>query len=415
MSVSSPESQRLPRRKKIDTACDLCRIKKTRCDGRHPCSRCIFDNSICVFAKKKKPRDNYPPEGYLEMLETRVDLLTRSLLKVVSIAEPHLPFLQQIKEKSGISDSNSTLPEPTEPCVWRPPIPINDIVSYLISDFVLNYGDLNTATENTDVGCDSLNTVSSQNNFAPQKEFNHQNDVQFQELNVMVHGSLEQVNIGGAQHWLESIPASQALGYSPYNGTNSTNQISFQANEVSSAIPGNCINFNFNEPQGEEIFSTFDDSINSSLMETPYVTGKEPQLSLFHINTETISTSPLSISPLCTKLDNDFLETSSNTPILQFPGQSPSWTGDPCHRYNHHGSNFSHALQVSGLTTTVPENKNIFINQDILPLKPSLSTKPVDHGNHLIFNVPSPRLINEALPLFLEEGRCINQPLHSFQ
>jgi hypothetical protein len=36
-------------RKRVCKACDRCRLKKSKCDGSSPCSRCKSDNAICVF------------------------------------------------------------------------------------------------------------------------------------------------------------------------------------------------------------------------------------------------------------------------------------------------------------------------------------------------------------------------------
>jgi hypothetical protein len=34
---------------RISQACDRCRIKKAKCDGRNPCGRCHISDSLCVF------------------------------------------------------------------------------------------------------------------------------------------------------------------------------------------------------------------------------------------------------------------------------------------------------------------------------------------------------------------------------
>lgn len=105
----------LHRKKRVGRACDLCRIKKTKCDGVKPCTRCVQDNKICVFSEKKKQKDKSHPSGYVELLETRLDLLTKSMEKIILMAKPHLPFFEKLMEE------NDT-------------IAINDVITYLINE-----------------------------------------------------------------------------------------------------------------------------------------------------------------------------------------------------------------------------------------------------------------------------------------
>ncbi|KAK4934395.1 Fluconazole resistance protein 1 [Elasticomyces elasticus] len=58
-------------RKRVCKACDRCRLKKSKCNGVSPCSRCKADNAICVFGECKKSRDKVYPRDYVEMLESQ--------------------------------------------------------------------------------------------------------------------------------------------------------------------------------------------------------------------------------------------------------------------------------------------------------------------------------------------------------
>lgn len=76
--------------KRVVTACDQCRIKKTKCNGAKPCQRCIHDGKICVYTPRKAPTTNAStgkqyPEGYVELIEKRLELVTQSLLKLVDV------------------------------------------------------------------------------------------------------------------------------------------------------------------------------------------------------------------------------------------------------------------------------------------------------------------------------------------
>jgi hypothetical protein len=66
-------------RKRVCKACDRCRLKKSKCDGSSPCSRCRADNAICVFGERKKAHDKVYPKGYVEMLEQQQSWLVHGL------------------------------------------------------------------------------------------------------------------------------------------------------------------------------------------------------------------------------------------------------------------------------------------------------------------------------------------------
>jgi len=74
-STSSEENTR----KRVCKACDRCRLKKSKCDGANPCSRCRADNAICVFGERKKAHDKVYPKGYVEMLEQQQSQLVSGL------------------------------------------------------------------------------------------------------------------------------------------------------------------------------------------------------------------------------------------------------------------------------------------------------------------------------------------------
>ncbi|CAI5758202.1 unnamed protein product [Candida verbasci] len=123
------------KKKRVGKACDSCRIKKTKCDGKKPCNKCILDNKICVFTEKRKPKEKNHPPGYVELLETRLDILTKSFEKLIELSQPHLPFISEIINSNKSTQYESSSPsssisdnEYEEDSI----IPINKIVSYLI-------------------------------------------------------------------------------------------------------------------------------------------------------------------------------------------------------------------------------------------------------------------------------------------
>lgn len=127
------------KKKRVGKACDLCRIKKTKCDGKKPCNRCTIDNKICVFTEKKKHKEKNHSQGYVELLETRLDILTKALDKLVQLLMPHVPFLQQlVQEQKGAAEASYTESESEEDSEGSPraesTISINRVVSYLINE-----------------------------------------------------------------------------------------------------------------------------------------------------------------------------------------------------------------------------------------------------------------------------------------
>ncbi|KAF7191472.1 Fluconazole resistance protein 1 [Pseudocercospora fuligena] len=77
--TSSQDSTSDSIRKRVCKACDRCRLKKSKCDGAHPCTRCKSDNAICVFGERKKSHDKVYPKGYVEMLEQQQGQLVSGL------------------------------------------------------------------------------------------------------------------------------------------------------------------------------------------------------------------------------------------------------------------------------------------------------------------------------------------------
>ncbi|MCJ1474909.1 hypothetical protein MMC13_003569 [Lambiella insularis] len=71
-----------PKRRRIARACDMCRKKKIKCDGKMPaCSHCINYKTECIFTQVEKKRN--PPKGakYIEGLENRLGRM-ETLLKL---------------------------------------------------------------------------------------------------------------------------------------------------------------------------------------------------------------------------------------------------------------------------------------------------------------------------------------------
>ncbi|KAK9243589.1 hypothetical protein V1506DRAFT_543963 [Lipomyces tetrasporus] len=70
-------------RKRVGKACDSCRIKKSKCDGRKPCSRCTMDDKICTFTERKKSKERVYSSTYVELLENRIEILQNGMAEFI--------------------------------------------------------------------------------------------------------------------------------------------------------------------------------------------------------------------------------------------------------------------------------------------------------------------------------------------
>ncbi|CAJ2507725.1 Uu.00g089110.m01.CDS01 [Anthostomella pinea] len=111
------------KRRRIARACDMCRKKKIKCDGKMPaCTHCINYKTECVFTQVEKKRS--PPKGakYIEGLENRLGRM-ESLLRLSGLLgdddeSTDLATLERrLAEKNQQSRSASHVPQsnPTSP------------------------------------------------------------------------------------------------------------------------------------------------------------------------------------------------------------------------------------------------------------------------------------------------------------
>lgn len=72
------------KKKRVGKACDSCRMKKTKCDGKRPCTKCSQDNKLCTYSEKKKLQERTYSSSYVELLECRIHILQDSIYKIIS-------------------------------------------------------------------------------------------------------------------------------------------------------------------------------------------------------------------------------------------------------------------------------------------------------------------------------------------
>ncbi|GLI72991.1 gypsy retrotransposon integrase-like protein 1 [Penicillium ochrochloron] len=87
-------SQSLPlqKRRRVGRACDECRRKKIKCDGKQPCTHCTVYSYECSYDQPSNRRRNPAPQ-YVEALEARMqkaEALLRAVLPDVNLDDPNL-------------------------------------------------------------------------------------------------------------------------------------------------------------------------------------------------------------------------------------------------------------------------------------------------------------------------------------
>ncbi|KAL2024408.1 hypothetical protein VTK56DRAFT_8219 [Thermocarpiscus australiensis] len=88
----------LQKRRRVTRACDECRRKKIKCDGKQPCTHCSVYSYECTYDKPSNRRRNPPPQ-YIEALEARLqraETLLKKFMPDVDLTDPNLdPAVQQ--------------------------------------------------------------------------------------------------------------------------------------------------------------------------------------------------------------------------------------------------------------------------------------------------------------------------------
>lgn len=110
-----PSETNEAKRRRIARACDMCRKKKIKCDGKLPsCSHCVNYKTECVFTQVEKKRN--PPKGakYIEGLENRLgrmeNLLRMSGLLTGEGEGEDLGMLEERLKGRSVSVQSGSMP-----------------------------------------------------------------------------------------------------------------------------------------------------------------------------------------------------------------------------------------------------------------------------------------------------------------
>ncbi|CAI7580366.1 unnamed protein product [Penicillium glandicola] len=91
-SSTDPKSLPAQKRRRVGRACDECRRKKIKCDGKQPCTHCTVYSYECSYDQPSNRRRNPAPQ-YVEALENRLqkaEALLRTVLPNVDLDDPQL-------------------------------------------------------------------------------------------------------------------------------------------------------------------------------------------------------------------------------------------------------------------------------------------------------------------------------------
>ncbi|KAL8847313.1 MAG: hypothetical protein Q9221_007629 [Calogaya cf. arnoldii] len=109
------------KRRRVTRACDECRRKKIKCDGKQPCTHCTVYSYDCTYDQPSNRRRN-PAPHYVEALENRLEKaesLLKTVLPDVNLDDPkydvmmpqrmHAPIKQEEESPSNGIKGGSTL------------------------------------------------------------------------------------------------------------------------------------------------------------------------------------------------------------------------------------------------------------------------------------------------------------------
>ncbi|KAL8734636.1 MAG: hypothetical protein Q9181_003120 [Wetmoreana brouardii] len=105
----------IQKRRRVTRACDECRRKKIKCDGKHPCTHCTVYSYDCTYDQPSNRRRNPAPQ-YVEALEKRLqkaESLLRNVLPNISLDDPIYDCMAaqqpQVKQEKPFADVGAGL------------------------------------------------------------------------------------------------------------------------------------------------------------------------------------------------------------------------------------------------------------------------------------------------------------------
>ncbi|KAL7937135.1 hypothetical protein V8C35DRAFT_332305 [Trichoderma chlorosporum] len=128
---SAQSTDRDVRRARVSKACERCRLKKIKCDGEVPCSKCRNSGHVCTPGTRKRTihvEYEQVPKSYVEFLETTHLALIGSVHKLYTMIQKNQPWnldspelndqgelvIHDLAKKLGCIDSNGEIQLPIQ-------------------------------------------------------------------------------------------------------------------------------------------------------------------------------------------------------------------------------------------------------------------------------------------------------------
>ncbi|CCX16535.1 hypothetical protein FPQ18DRAFT_37833 [Pyronema domesticum] len=112
---SSPISKDAPR-KRVARACDRCRLKKGKCDGKDQCAKCSSADVMCIYTDRKPPQHKLISPAVAEALQSEnltlkksAIILFKQLLEAQSLSLPTIDGVDWTSEKVANGKSGRAL------------------------------------------------------------------------------------------------------------------------------------------------------------------------------------------------------------------------------------------------------------------------------------------------------------------
>ncbi|KAJ8065686.1 hypothetical protein OCU04_006357 [Sclerotinia nivalis] len=115
---SQPRPAPIQKRRRVTRACDECRRKKIKCDGKQPCTHCTVYSYDCTYDQPSNRRRN-PAPHYLESLELRLqraESIIKTYLPNINLNDPNIDaaaLLQQRQVAPMTPLTTSSMPNAT--------------------------------------------------------------------------------------------------------------------------------------------------------------------------------------------------------------------------------------------------------------------------------------------------------------